>query len=315
LKEIAMKQIRNILVIVDPTASMQPALDKAAILALRFKARLELFICDFRAGLDAETADAEGARKILLDHRLEHLNSLAKPLRDAGLDIAIDAVFHNPLHEGLLRKIAQSNADLVVKDTHYHNLVRRTLITNTDWHLIRGAAAPLLLVKPARWAKELCVLAAVDPGHAADKPAALDHAICEWSTTLSQSFGGETHVAHAYFPASIALSAAVAGMPMAVGNEDKLIEAERQSKLQALTALVEPYRIKNDSVHLLLGTAAELLPEQAERYRADVMVMGAIARGRVQRLFIGSTAERILDKLPCDVLIIKPLDFASDLPF
>jgi universal stress protein E len=310
-----MKQIRNILVIVDPTASMQPALDKAAILALKFKARLELFICDFRAGLDIDTPDAEGARKVLLEHRLEHLNSLAKPLRDAGLDIALDAVFHNPLHEGLLRKIAQSNADLVVKDTHYHNLVRRTLITNTDWHLIRGAAAPLLLVKPARWAKELCVLAAVDPGHAADKPAALDHAICDWSTTLAKSFNGATHITHAYFPASIALSAAVAGMPMAVGNEDKLLAEERRNKLESLTTLTGPYGIKTDDVHLLLGSPAELLPEQAERYRADVMVMGAIARGRVQRLFIGSTAERILDKLPCDVLIVKPLEFASDLPF
>lgn len=310
-----MKQIRNILVIVDPTASMQPALDKAAILALKFKSRLELFICDYRAGLDVDTPEAEGARKVLLAHRTEHLDKLAKPLRDAGIDIAIDAVFHNPLHEGLLRKIAQSNADLVVKDTHYHNLVRRTLITNTDWHLIRGSAAPLLLVKPARWAKELCVLAAVDPGHAADKPAALDHAICEWSTTLTQSFEGETHVAHAYFPASIALASTVTGMPMAVGNEDKVLAEERRMKLESLTALTASYSIKNDNVHLLLGAPAELLPEQAERYRADVMVMGAIARGRVQRMFIGSTAERILDKLPCDVLIIKPLDFASDLPF
>ena len=310
-----MKQLRNILVIVDPTASMQPALDKAALLALKFKARLELFICDFRAGLDIDTADAEGARKILLEHRLEHLNTRAKPLRDAGLEVNVDAVFHNPLHEGLLRKIAQSHADLVVKDTHYHNLVRRTLITNTDWHLIRSAAAPLLLVKPARWAESLRVLAAVDPGHLADKPAALDHAICDWSTTLSRSFKGETHVAHAYFPVSIAMSAAVTGMPMAVGNEDKLIDAERLAKQQALIALTEPYGIKNDQLHLLMGTAAELLPDQAERYRADVMVMGAIARGRVERLFIGSTAERILDKLPCDVLIVKPLDFASDLPF
>jgi universal stress protein E len=310
-----MKQIRHILVIVDPTANMQPALDKAAILALKFKARLELFICDYRAGLDIDTPEANGARDVLLSHRREHLDKLAKPLRDAGLDIAIDAVFHNPLHEGLLRKIAHSNADLVVKDTHYHNLVRRTLITNTDWHLIRGSAAPLLLVKPARWAKALCVLGAVDPGHAADKPAALDHSICDWSTTLTRAFDGEAHVAHAYFPASIALSAAVTGMPMAVGNEDKLLAEERRIKLESLTTLTEPYGIKTDNVHLLLGTAAELLPEQAERYRADVMVMGAIARGRVQRLFIGSTAERILDKLPCDVLIIKPLDFTSDLPF
>ena len=39
---------------------------------------------------------------------------------------------------------------------------------------------------------------------------------------------------------------------------------------------------------------------------ADVVVMGAVARNRWKRLFIGATAERTLEDLPCDLLIIKP---------
>jgi universal stress protein E len=34
--------------------------------------------------------------------------------------------------------------------------------------------------------------------------------------------------------------------------------------------------------------------------------MGAVARNRLKRLFIGATAERTLEHLPCDLLIIKP---------
>lgn len=310
-----MKNVSTILVIVDPTSDTQPALDKAALLARRLKARLELFICDYRPGLDADTTEAAAARNTLIAHRREHLDKLAKPLRDSGIQVEIDAAFHNPLHEGLLRKIVHSTPDLVVKDTHYHNLVRRTLITNTDWHLIRSAPAPLLLCKPVRWSDALRTLAAVDPGHLADKPAALDHAICDWSATLAQTMQGEAHAAHMYFPVSIALSAAATGMPMAVGNEDKLLESERTVKQQALTDLATPYGIKPANMHLMMGTPAELLPEQAEEHRVDIVVMGAVARGRVERLFIGNTAERVLDRLPCDVLIVKPLDFASDLPF
>ena len=41
----------------------------------------------------------------------------------------------------------------------------------------------------------------------------------------------------------------------------------------------------------------------------DFVVMGAVARRGIKRLFIGSTAERVLDRLPCDLVIIKPLDF------
>jgi universal stress protein E len=43
--------------------------------------------------------------------------------------------------------------------------------------------------------------------------------------------------------------------------------------------------------------------------RADVVVMGAISRSALERLFVGSTAEAVLDKLHCDVLIVKPAEF------
>ena len=46
--------------------------------------------------------------------------------------------------------------------------------------------------------------------------------------------------------------------------------------------------------------------EVADRLDADVVVMGAVARNRWKRLFIGATAERTLEHLPCDLLIVKP---------
>jgi len=30
---------------------------------------------------------------------------------------------------------------------------------------------------------------------------------------------------------------------------------------------------------------------------------------------MGSTAEQVLETLPCDVLVVKPTDFAQNLPF
>jgi len=44
-------------------------------------------------------------------------------------------------------------------------------------------------------------------------------------------------------------------------------------------------------------------------------VMGAVSRSRVQELFVGSTAERVLDRIGCDVLVVKPADFGEKLPF
>ena len=47
-------------------------------------------------------------------------------------------------------------------------------------------------------------------------------------------------------------------------------------------------------------------PQLAADVEADVVVMGAVSRNRWKRLFIGATAERTLEHLPCDLLIVKP---------
>jgi hypothetical protein len=42
--------------------------------------------------------------------------------------------------------------------------------------------------------------------------------------------------------------------------------------------------------------------------------MGAISRSGLKRLLIGNTAERILDDLRCDVLVVKPPKFRNRVP-
>jgi universal stress protein E len=43
--------------------------------------------------------------------------------------------------------------------------------------------------------------------------------------------------------------------------------------------------------------------------------MGAVSRRGLAKIFIGSTAERVLEHLPCDVVVVKSPDFAAALPF
>jgi universal stress protein E len=39
--------------------------------------------------------------------------------------------------------------------------------------------------------------------------------------------------------------------------------------------------------------------------------MGAVSRSGLKRVFIGNTAERVLDELACDVLVVKPAHFVN----
>jgi universal stress protein E len=99
-----MSHIKQILVIVDPTAGEHPAIAKAALLAEKFNARLELFVCDTKAARELR----------LLAHAQAHpgepfpisikalLESLASPLRTRGLDVTTEVTCADPLHVGLI---------------------------------------------------------------------------------------------------------------------------------------------------------------------------------------------------------------------
>ena len=63
--------------------------------------------------------------------------------------------------------------------------------------------------------------------------------------------------------------------------------------------------------HLLKGWPRDEIPAFAKKVKADLVVMGTVARTGIPGFFMGNTAETILNKLDCSVLAIKPFDFKT----
>jgi universal stress protein E len=82
----------------------------------------------------------------------------------------------------------------------------------------------------------------------------------------------------------------------------------------AFASLVKPMSLPKTRQHVRPGAPVEELPLLAEEIGASVVVMGAVSRSAVRRLFIGNTAESVIDALSCDVLVVKPVDFRTDVP-
>jgi universal stress protein E len=82
---------------------------------------------------------------------------------------------------------------------------------------------------------------------------------------------------------------------------DEKIRDEHRRKLDAFSA---ECGVADEAVHQLPGRAHELLPMFATTHGASLMVMGALSRGGITRRYIGNTAARVLDHLPCDVLVV-----------
>ena len=124
---------QRVLVVVDPTASLHPAIERAAWLARAVPSVLELFICDYASqladtrGSDSAIADA---RTALIARHKTRLEQLAAPLAAQGLRVTVDSRWDYPLHDGIVRKALDFKADLVIKDrmaSRSHGKIERRL--------------------------------------------------------------------------------------------------------------------------------------------------------------------------------------------
>jgi len=305
-----MHEIKQIMSVIDPTTEAQPGMLRAAWLAERTGARLELFICYYNEYLSGDrlfdSPSLEKARQEIIAGHEKHLGKLAAPLQKRGIEVTATAVWDHPLHEGIVRHAAATGADLVVKDTHHHSAVSRALLTNTDWNLIRACAVPLWLVKAHDLSDRPVFLAAIDPLNEHDKPAALDDEILVLGKMLATAAGGEVHAFHSYDPRiAVATATANAYIPVSLPF-DEIEKQMREQHEKRFREIVDFHGIDDDKAHLVAGLTHEELPDLAAKKKADVVIMGAVSRNRWKRLFIGATAERTLEHLPCDLLIVKP---------
>ncbi len=305
-----MRNVSKILAVVDPTVADQPAMRRAAWLASATGAELELLVCYYNAYLSDDSMfpspSLENARREIIGGQAKHLEEFAEPLRTDGGVITTSAIWDHPLYGGIVRHAVASGADLVIKDTHHHSAVARALLTNTDWHLIRTCPTPLWLVKPNTFSDIPTFVAAIDPMHEHDKPAALDDEILQISKMLADHLGGRVHAFHCYDPRlAVAAATARSDIPDCLPSDEieQQMHEEHQQRFDEITSF---HGVDDDKAHLVAGMAHEELPIIANRLEAAVVVMGAMARNRLKRLFIGATAERTMEHLPCDLLIVKP---------
>jgi len=305
-----MQKISKILCVVDLDVVEQPAMKRGAWLAKHLDAELELLICYYNEYLSdgrlSNYPSLENAQEDILGGLKRRLELLAEPLRESGLVVNTTSTWDHPLYEGIVRHAIACDADIVFKDTHHHSAVSRALLTNTDWNLIRICPVPLWLVKPQDISDKPTFVAAIDPLHEHDKPAALDDEILVITKALADASDAEVHAFHAYDPRiAVATATANAYIPVSLPF-DEIEKQMHEQHEKRFNEVVNFHGIDAKRSHLVAGVTHAELPEFSKSVGADLVVMGAVSRNRWKRLFIGATAERTLEHLPCDLLIVKP---------
>jgi len=82
------------------------------------------------------------------------------------------------------------------------------------------------------------------------------------------------------------------------------LEAEAYERLKELVPDNPQKDIQIERV-VVRGSPAKTIAAQARERRADLIVVGTHGRSGLARMLLGSTAEALLRKAPCQVLVVK----------
>lgn len=307
-----MGNYQKIFLIVDPSRRHTPAMLRAIHLARATGASLHLGLYEHSAAISAVgLVDREVmalAHRAYVEEREHWLESVARELCDEGVEARAEVDLRTPAHDAICARVLEMRPDLVVKDAHHERALARVLFTPLDWQLLRLCPAPLLLVTsriPHGPRRVVCAVDTLEP----DGAAALNERIVAESLRLSRQLEAELHVVHVFEGAPAVAGGAMESLEGVMQAYEQLAQLDRERFEQ----FVQQHGIPSECAHRVEGFAAPALAEFAQEARADVLVLGTVRRTGLARIILGSTAERLLDKVHCDVLAVKPQGFDADI--
>jgi nucleotide-binding universal stress UspA family protein len=124
------------------------------------------------------------------------------------------------------------------------------------------------------------------------------------------------HVVHVHVPPP---PINVEGVPI---MDPPIEQAARQREQAYLDEVVQRMQKATDvplTATLLEGAVAEAVHEQADKVKADLVVLTTHGRGAFSRFWLGSVADQLVRRLPMPVLLLRPYeaipDFTHDVAF
>jgi nucleotide-binding universal stress UspA family protein len=318
-----MKPFKNILYVNEPTIDQASALARAVFLAESNHADLTIVdvipsqVVTAGIGLPPGGPISTGLLADVVAGRRNRLEALVESYKQR-LNIRLEVLVGRTFLE-VIRAVLGNDYDLVMKPAEDPKWVER-LFGSEDMNLLRKCPCPLWLMKLPEKSKYNSIIAAVDfdPLNPLGSERGLNKEILELASSLALSDVSSLHIVHAWETFAEETLLPRAGKSLEAVTDT--IEKEHALHMKGLSMLSEElskwignnaYSHLSPNFHLPEGPAKKMIATLTAELRADLVVMGTIARTGISGLTIGNTAEEILNQLSCSVLAIKPSGFET----
>jgi universal stress protein E len=267
----------------------------------------ELYICcmfdeaELPPGLPGQRERVRQVREKLIARCRRSLEKLLKELEAAGVAAEGEVRASQSVAEDALEIVQKISPSLVLIRRKSHSRFEEMTLTGHDFAIIRSCPAPVWVVNPEHQSGDKIVGAIEQTradGNAADS---LDARILEHAAKLARKLGKESHALHTFGEAGLPQAVE----PAAPDPEDDMGTSRYDRRMAEVFDMGEAHGLPRERIHIHEGKLVETLEEMSEPMNADLIVLGARRRGRLSRMFSGSAAERVVQRVRADVLILK----------
>jgi nucleotide-binding universal stress UspA family protein len=299
----------RILVPLDGSPVAEHALDTAADLAHRAGATLLLAHAntpDNYIYVEGMPVVDEAGNTLYGTHEHEYLRRMSKRAREShALNTEIRVLEHtgSSSAEMLADYIAEAHADLVIMTTHGRGGMERLWLGSVADALVRTTHVPILLLRPDGPGSILAsihrVLVPLDGSALADK-------VLTKGLQLAELLGVPLDLM-TVVPVSVGMTVSPYGAPgMAQDASFERRMEEAQNYLDSTAKTLPPHAGKVKTHVAVSGHVANSIIETAQNAPGTLIAMTTHARRGLQKLFLGSVADKIVRASNGPVLLYRP---------
>ncbi|HXG44679.1 MAG TPA: universal stress protein [Gemmatimonadales bacterium] len=302
-----MASYRLVLVPLDGSAFAEQALPLATEIARRTGAMLQLALVHhpvpaLATALEVPQIESQLDQEGRMNES-NYLSGVVERVRSTANVAVTSALLDGPVAEALEEQVSEAGADLVVMTTHGRGALSRFWLGSVADHLMRHVHVPVLLIRPSGEAQPVSqlgkILVTLDGSEFSER--AIESAVA-----LGEPFDAEYVLLMVLEP------------PYPVVDPNGLMvvpldpEAERKLRESAQRYL-EGHAARLRQRGLEVGTqVADGLPvartilAEADRIKADLIAIASHGVGGLERVVVGSVADKVVRGATHPVLVVRP---------
>ncbi len=310
-----MKAINKILLNVHPDFTDVAAINYIAAIASKTQPEIEVLhvIEDYPEDLREWWNVCHPIRlyEAIVTKRQECMDGVVDRIKAAGVEHVETKLRWGSALQEVTREVAENNYELVMTTARPRRWAFKGARDCLCTGLCRQCPSLVWVTKNHSRLPAQRILVALEVENGTVRSDSLNTKILRTAGWVAAAYGSEVHVVHTLSPSELK-GAEVRRASVDWGGYVQ--ELRNQIQQTCNSVLNESGQsLAAEHIHLMRGSPRAIIPQLVQQQSMSLILMGTRARKGLVGLLEGKTAEKIMDKMYCDVLIVKPDGFISPL--